>query len=513
MLATSSRVELGMTAGAAIGCAMLAVLMAPLGVKGVVAALVGTGFLALLVLAKDRFGLLLTTMVLSLVLLMHKSLGSFADNVHSGAPGLYLSTLDVALAMLYLHWYLGGRFAREVVAAIRRPIFWLPLVALLLSLVSVVAATDVGLAFAQAVRFLSMYALYFFIGTRVRTRREVTIVLAALGVLGAVQFVVVVLQWRTGGVLGLSFLGVPTELGERTLDTGQLGRPFGTIIHPVFLGAVVGMLALVALSLAIHLRHRLARLVSLAMVGVCLVPIVLAHTRAAAVAFAVAALLLGGVSLAAGRLTRRAAARTAVAGLVALVLFYPQASAQFSDNFKTEHFRYELDSRNELNAVAVEMFYDHPLLGVGLNNFEQALPKYSRYGLIFDGNPVHNLFLLQLSECGLIGLASLLGLGLALAVVAQRLARSRDPLFGGIGAGALAVIVFLVLEEQLGFSLRQEVPLALFWIVSGLVVACSGMESEGGRAGPDLDQRRPRLHHAARRSGSRVSALSDLVRA
>ena len=481
MLAVVRTEGTGTAVVTAVGCGGLAVVMAPLGVKGVVAGLGGAGFVAMLVLVRDRAAVLLSAMVLSLVLLLHKGLGSIADNVHSGAPGLYVSTLDVVLAMLYLHWFLQGTFGRDAVAALRRPIFWAPLGALLISMVSVVAAADVGLAFAQAIRFLAMYALFFYLGARVRSRREVAVVLAALGVLLAVQFVVVGLQWKTGGVLGLSFLGVPTELGERTLDTGQLGRPFGTIIHPVFMGAVVGMLGLMALSLAIHLRHRRARIVALGVTGMAVLPMLLAQTRAAAVAFAASAGLLVVGTLAVGRLSRRAVARAVAAGLVALVALWPYAYAQFADNFRTDQFSYELDSRNELNAVALEMFYEHPLVGVGLNNFEQALPNFSGYGLIFDGNPVHNLFLLQLSETGIIGLAGLLLLGAVLVVAALRLARSRDPLFGGIGAGALAMIVFLVLEEQLGFSLRQEVPLAVFWIVLGLVVACSSM-APGGRS-------------------------------
>ena len=49
------------------------------------------------------------------------------------------------------------------------------------------------------------------------------------------------------------------------------------------------------------------------------------------------------------------------------------------------------------------MFADHPLVGVGLNNFEQVMGPYQKYGIIFFNNPVHNLYLLYLAETGIIG--------------------------------------------------------------------------------------------------------------
>src|SRR5680860_1418745 len=117
------------------------------------------------------------------------------------------------------------------------------------------------------------------------------------------------------------------------------------------------------------------------------------------------------------------------------------------------------------------MIADHPVIGVGLNNFQEAMGPYDPYGLLFAGNPVHNIYLLQAAETGYVGLLGLLLVGGVLFAVSFRLARCTDPLLGGLGTGISAVFAFLAIEELLGFSLRQEIPLALYWLLAGIAVA------------------------------------------
>ena len=99
-----------------------------------------------------------------------------------------------------------------------------------------------------------MYLLYAYVAIRVRTVRHIWAVLGGLAVVAAVELVVVLLQWRTGGVLGLEFLGIPESLIPRTTDTGEIGRPSGTLLHPAFMAAASGLIAMPALALAIELR-------------------------------------------------------------------------------------------------------------------------------------------------------------------------------------------------------------------------------------------------------------------
>jgi len=55
--------------------------------------------------------------------------------------------------------------------------------------------------------------------------------------------------------------------------------------------------------------------------------------------------------------------------------------------------------RVDLMKAAIRMFWSYPLFGVGWNNFLKQLPNFSSGRLI---QPVHNIFLLMLSQLGIV---------------------------------------------------------------------------------------------------------------
>jgi hypothetical protein len=91
--------------------------------------------------------------------------------------------------------------------------------------------------------------------------------------------------------------------------------------------------------------------------------------------------------------------RILLAGLIGLIIFGKNLSFLAPES--------SFSRRNQLTQMAFAMFYDRPLTGVGLNNFTVVM---DRYGLIPATTrflqPVHNIYLLLLSETGLAGLTS-----------------------------------------------------------------------------------------------------------
>jgi len=154
------------------------------------------------------------------------------------------------------------------------------------------------------------------------------------------------------------------------------------------------------------------------------------------------------------------------------VLFWGQIQERIVDNLWTDQFQKEVQSRIELNDLAFAMIADHPIAGVGLNNFEQVQDTYDRYGVIFADNPVHDIYLLIAAETGLIGFAGFVASALVLGAVALQVMRQHPGLLAGVGAGVAATFLFFALEELLTFSLRHDMPLALAWLMAGLAVAC-----------------------------------------
>jgi Tol biopolymer transport system component/O-antigen ligase len=424
---------------------------------------------------RDRTVFFTFAAVCSLTVVLHKSFGPQNLHMSGGAIAIYVTTFDLMVVLLYGLWIREGTFLTDVRAAMREPVIWFPLVGAGLLLPSLLVAPSLLLAMAELFRMTWMYLLYVYVAVRVQTRRHIWVILSALVIFAAVELFVVVLQWRTGGVLGLSFLGVPTVLGSRVTDAGTLGRPFGTIIHPVFMAAALGVVGMVALAFAIELKRSLTKLTATAVVLACVSCMWISDARASVVAAVMAGVVVVGAGIARRHLAW-SALRRFVLGLLALgLLFYSLLSQKFVDSFQTGHFLTEVQSRLELNDIAGRMISDHLVVGVGLNNFQVVLPSYETSPVIFFGNPVHNLYLLVFAETGLIGLLGVLLVGVGLYDVAIRLARSRDPLFGTLGIGIAAAMGFLMLEELLGFSLRQDIPLALYWLLAGLAVAAARM--------------------------------------
>lgn len=466
----------------AAGCGFFAALLANGGSKALVVALAGSALAGGLLLVQDRARFLLVITVMSMGFMLHKAFGPIDQTVASGASALYVTSLDALVILLYALWLTEGTLADDLKTAFRSRIMFVPLLAVGLSLPSLFVASNGLIAVAELVRMLWMYALFVYVAVRVRTRRDVAWVVAAFFAVALVQAVIVVAQWRTGGTLGLSFLGEEQEVFIRSLDEGSLVRPSGTVIHPDLLAALVGPIALIGVALAMDLRRRLMRATVLVAAVSAYVPLVLSQTRAAIAAIGIATVLLLFAYAATGRLQWRVLfGLVALSGLVGM-FFWSYLQAGVFDSFATDHFRLEVDARMELNGIALSMMGSSPIIGVGLNNFMAVFDQFDLYGVIYPGFPAHNLYLLVFAETGVLGFIGLVVVLWSFWAVAVRVAVARDRFIGAVGAGIAAGFVFFFIEEMLSYSLRGDIPSAAYWALAGLAVACARLIDRGGAA-------------------------------
>ena len=462
-------VVVGLTAGIA---ALAAIAVGQLSVK---LALVAAGLFVLvlgLFLVANRPLFVLLLLVMTLQFMLYKSVGPIDQIDIGGAPSIYITTLDVWLVVLYGLWFFEGTLFADLRAAVIWGIAWIPMILVVPGILSLLTASNLYLSAAELVRMGWMAALFLYVALRLRTRHDVVVVIGALGVVVVIQAVVAALQWRTHSSLGLSLLGEENTLYVRnTLDLGAVPRASGTVIHPDFLAALVAPVGLIALSLAINLRRRLHRLLCLALAAIAVAPLAASGARAAIAGAAAGAGLLVVAYLLRGRL--RPAWVLATAALVSVPALLLSSRLQEWFQTGTTHFQLEVDSRLQLNGLALNMFQSSPIVGIGLNNFQAVFGHFDQFGLVLAGYPVHNLYLLVLAETGLLGLLALLVVGAVLFRVTIRVSRAADPLLAAVGIGIAASFVFFAVEEVPTFSLREEMPLALFWLLAGLAMAAS----------------------------------------
>ncbi|HLI43117.1 MAG TPA: O-antigen ligase family protein [Acidimicrobiales bacterium] len=418
---------------------------------------------------------------LALGFILHKSFGTIVPLHDGGAPSISVTTLDAVVVVLWAMWWYEGSLGRDLRELADRPVFWVPWIGGLLSLVSVLNASSLRLVFAEVLRWFFMYLLFVYVALRVRSRHELRLFLAGLGGLGIMEIGIIFLQWKTGGVLGLHFLGVPTALDVRTTNSGTVGRPFGSFTHPVFMAAIMGVLSLAAITLCIFIESPRLRIgplhgrrirVALAALGfVFALPIVISQARSAALGWAVAFPVLIAIGVRYKKINRKGLAWLGVGLVAALIAGSPILYHYYRKDVASAHFPLEIQARWQLNSLAAHIWATHLWAGIGLNNFQQVMDQYNTKNLIFNGNPVHNLLLLQGSETGILGVIGMVFIGLTFFGLAIKLSRVGDPLLRSIGVMAVVAYVFWYAEEQLEFSLREDAPLALFWILAGLVVA------------------------------------------
>lgn len=210
------------------------------------------------------------------------------------------------------------------------------------------------------------------------------------GILATAQFI-------KGGTLGFWLLG------ERTFSISTPGiakfdfygvqflRPYATFPHPNVLAAFL----LISVMMLSALRGYRKALTAGALVFFAGLVVLLTASRSVILAgFIAAAILLKNK----GRM---------VLLLVTLILL-PLLYTRFSSVWNFDQFT--LIRREELSLIALSLWSKSPVLGVGLNNFIVATSDLLLSGPSRFLQPVHNIFLLALSEAGLIGLTGLISL-------------------------------------------------------------------------------------------------------
>jgi O-antigen ligase len=290
------------------------------------------------------------------------------------------------------------------------------------------ASQDPVVSLSGFVRYLQLFVLVpVAVVLALRERRDLQLVCAALLVVALIEGVVGTQQYLTG--TGASF-------------GGQDVRAVGTFgaLDIMGMSTVIGYGLVVAFGLALVLRGR-ARFALLALAMLLVLPLLFSLSRGAAVATAgaIAIMLLA----ASQRLALRAAVFGGAAAIVLIGLLGGGSGSGTvgarlaSISSSTSAPDRSVSDRYELWQTATGIWRDHPWIGVGLKKFPAYRDSYAPLHLSsgsdiadpslgFQREPLltpHNMYLLVLSEQGLVGGFAFGGLLLFLAVMTWRRTR------------------------------------------------------------------------------------------
>jgi putative inorganic carbon (HCO3(-)) transporter len=297
-----------------------------------------------------------------------------------------------------------------------------------------------------------------------------------------------------GALASISLLQAATGAYDSDFAGFALARPEGEgafrvsgPLDPNVFGQVLVATSMLALYLALSTRDRAGRALALAMFAVCIAATGLTGSRGALVAVAAAFCLL----LLLAPIPRGVVAATLALVVTAGLVFLPsgiqaRVGVPVGPSEQVTAVEKGSDSairgRKSENIAALQMFRDHPFLGVGPGNYPRHYLEYSQ-GIGLDkrleNREPHNLYLGTLAETGIVGASAffaVLWLALRGAWRGRRWLRGRDAF--------LAEGIFVALASFLvaGLFLHSTYP-RYSWILIGFGFVAGQLAQKQRRAG------------------------------
>lgn len=365
------------------------------------------------------------------------------------SPTLYF--WDLLVVCLAAVWILGR-------PKVNKPALNLFLLFMLAQAVSLIGAGNSGAGLVRLEQYLVAGLFGVYIASEkwevISAKLYLPLSLAIFG-----ESVLAILQFIKGGTVGFWILGERTftistpAIAKFDFYGREFLRPYATFPHPNVLAAFL----LVSLLLT-QARIKVINIITV-------IAITLTVSRTAMVAGFVAGLLL---------LTKK----WKIMLVFLILILSPFLYTRFASVFNYDQLTFL--RREELNEVASKIFLSFPIFGVGLNNFipyvsEQVVAGPSRFL-----QPVHNIFLLALSETGILGLLGLLGL---MGYPIFKLYSYRLPLTSLL---PWAVIIFLGLFDHYFLTLPQGY--RLIFLIWGLSLSYSNHPSKPPLVPPHQSQ-------------------------
>ena len=438
----------------------LAESMARFGTSSLVLAL----FLPLTLITRrsvQRF--LMALVILDIPLRLEHHFGSHESSWELGSfGGLGISVTTLGVAVLYAAWIVESVVG---VGRSRPPLRYdLPLATyVLVSAFSLLVARDILFGFFEVWILFQTFLVFVYFANKVQSREDVLFVVRIFLIALVVESTVIL-----GLAAGLRFdiPGHPLVVAEEAV--GQYSRIAGTVSSPNVAAGYLTLLMTPALSLLAAPLGRWDKRLALLAFGSAFVALVFTFSRGAWTALLLSLAIMGGVLLRQRRL-RLTTLVVFILGIAAigLILHHQIATRLLMDDRGAGNVRFDL------MRVAFSMIRDHPLLGVGANNYPLVMGRYYKAGeWVYS---VHDKYLLVGAEIGILGLLAFLGFLLGTIRRGMRLWRAQDPLISALAIGVTAAVIGHMTHLFVDVF-RGRVAVQLLWMMAALVVALSRIE-------------------------------------
>jgi O-antigen ligase len=353
-------------------------------------------------------------------------------------------------------------------------IFSLPVFCLWIWIVSF-SGVDKLFALYWSVRFFLLLSLGLVVSITKPKLKNVALAFLATGI---IQAGLAIWQFVSQQVANCKWLGMA---GQQGMDLGasvieiadeRWLRAYGSFSHPNILAGFLVIVILMTTYLATNYKNpcKIKRYYFNPgwfnfFIPILFIALTLTFCRSAFIALVIALIVLGIFIWVKNRQELHDFKKTGLVLMTCVIvfgiIFSSFANQRFSLEARLE--KKSIDQRQDQLVVSAELIQQKPIVGYGVGNFTSAWQKLNSSLASWDYQPVHNFWLLVLTELGLVGLGLLL-LVLFGKVFQKRKIINRQQIFKLV---LLIAILILSLFDHYLWSFNAG--LILWWLIWGLL--------------------------------------------
>ncbi len=434
-----------------------------------------------LVIAINPTHVLLFLIASSVPIYLVKGIISFPRPVNVGlSTGIGVSHTEVMVLLLLLV-FLATMKSRNIKVSFF-PSITLPALAWIgVSSLSLFNSRDVTLSLMQLIYMCSLFVIYLIFANCIREKIDLKWVIAGLITGMLFEAALGIFEGIFGHPLGLSFVGEGLQVDQQTLDIVSFSRVQGTLGHPNSFAMYLASAIPFSLGL-FFIQKKVLRKILIGLTF-CIggLGLLFSLSRSGWVNLLIIITFGLLVWVIKGRIKFSSAfIFSTITGLIILGLVF------FGPNFillrLTANDNGSAASRLDQAATAFKVIQDHPILGIGLNNYYEAMAEYNP-AFYSETHPamVHDVYLFIASETGLLGLAAFLWFLAALFLNAWRVfIRSKDDFLSAVSIGLFSGVLALAVHGLTDYGLLGDGHVTAQLFVLASIIAVIG-QSEFGR--------------------------------
>jgi O-antigen ligase len=395
-----------------------------------------------------------------------------------GAPDtLIIHLIDFPIAILFVIW-MADLSSKKIILPKWETIDTYIVLFLLVSSFSLFNTEEYRLFFFELFRYLKFYLLLWILRSYMKDPIFVQYSLYVIVLVAGLQFLVACMQYFFFFTLPFSVGGVTSSQYE-IVNNVVIQRVSGLVGYCNTFASYLLFPITISFALLLSKSKLAIKLLAVGLFIASCIALVLTFSRNGWMTTFLAIALFIVIGIATKRISGGLVLGMIALSLVVLAVLIASGVFEVILVRVLEDEGQAYDSRWDLINIALNMIYSHPVIGIGLNSFEENMMFYDESGITnVIQQAVHNIFLLIAAETGIPSLLLFLLICKSVAGYVLDVIKEKDEnnfvLGTSCGIGLLMLMVFNIFDV----TMRKDSIIAMCILVISMIIATVARKKE-----------------------------------